>query len=191
MRKRAIFIFVILLAATLLSGCSELINAMSKDAPKTLTRGTVSGNVYTSEFANITFTAPEGWVYASDEEQAEMTELGMEVIGEESSDFNKLVMDIQTVNDMMVQNMTTGSNVSVMFENLAMSVGGTSLTEVEYLDATKEVLGDIEALDIVILDDINEVTVACRAKYKKLTRKAQKKARIYQLLVEYRAFNVF
>ncbi len=45
-----------------------------------LTRGTVSGTVYTNEDAGITYTAPVDWSFASDEEMAEFYGVSLEEI---------------------------------------------------------------------------------------------------------------
>lgn len=68
MKKKIIRASALLLAAVMLFalvGCSSL-----ADAGKKFTRGTVSGNVYHSDFAELTFTAPEDWYFYSDEEIA-------------------------------------------------------------------------------------------------------------------------
>lgn len=57
---------VLLALATLfaLTGCHLNINI----GKKTFSRGTVTGNVYHSDFADLTFTAPEDWYFYTDDE---------------------------------------------------------------------------------------------------------------------------
>lgn len=67
MKNKAFRAVAVLLAAILIfavTGCS----AAKEISVKPFTRGTVSGNTYHSDFAELTFTAPDGWHFYSDEE---------------------------------------------------------------------------------------------------------------------------
>lgn len=104
-----------------------------------LVSGTVSGQTYVSEFGEFQFTAPEGWVYATDEEILNMMNLGKEYL----SDKQKLSAELgkqKTVYDAMAQDAKTGCNVMVMYENLALSLGGTNYTAEDYADVVSKQL---------------------------------------------------
>lgn len=67
MKNKAFRAVAVLLAAVLIfavTGCSSA----KEISVKPFTRGTVSGNTYHSDFAELTFTAPDGWHFYSDEE---------------------------------------------------------------------------------------------------------------------------
>lgn len=97
-------------------------------------RGTWNDNVYTNEFANLKYTLPEQWQYATDEEIAS-------IMGTTEDTFDKVTYD------MVSQNLYTGSNIILMFEDLSKSIGGSKITEEDYMDITTQQLKDIEELD--------------------------------------------
>lgn len=92
-------------------------------------RGVVDGNVYTSEFAGITFTAPDGFRYYSDEEIAVANGISDELL------------DVDTVEtvvyDMYCINETNGSTIAVNFENLG-ALYGALLDEEAFLELSLE-----------------------------------------------------
>jgi hypothetical protein len=102
-------------------------------------RGKWTGNTYESAFTGITFTMPEGWVAATAEEIAQLIGITADVL----SDEQKWMIEsakLTTIYDMFVQNTSTNNNVMVLVENLALSAGGTAVTEEEYLDAVMQQL---------------------------------------------------
>ncbi len=105
-------------------------------------RGIVEGNVYTSEFAGITFTAPEGFRFYSDEEIATINGISDELLN---------IDTVETVvYDMHCSNEMTGSSVNVNFENLG-ALYGALLDEESYIDMSLENLDTtFESSGIVI-----------------------------------------
>ena len=85
-------------------------------------RGSWSGNVYTSQYLGITFTAPATWEISTDDELAMLFGLTSDVLG-----LNALQM-VGIFADMMAMDSETGNNVQVIFENL-----WDSITEEEYI----------------------------------------------------------
>ena len=119
-------------------------------------RGTVVDNVYTSEYANLKFAPSEDWVFASDEEIAEiMGYTSDEFILE---DFQESIAnnEYKSIYDFMAQDNVTGANVIVSYENLALTVGGTSYDEEAYADATRELLSDMTTSNIAYTFTDNE-----------------------------------
>lgn len=113
-----------------------LVTAVSCSA-KEITRGTVDGNVYKSDFTGITFTKPDSWTFSSDEEIAEVMEVAADELLDEN--YADTVADLTTVFDMMAVDASTGTNVNITYENLAKT-GNEKLTADEYLDLTVEQL---------------------------------------------------
>lgn len=112
-------------------------------------RGEWKDNVYSSQFLGISFTLPAEWAYATDEEIAEMMNLGADLLGNDK-EYLAEIAKVKTVYDMMAQDPATGTNVIVMFENLALSVGGTKLSEEEYAEILKEQLTAVDTLEYTI-----------------------------------------
>ncbi len=141
---------IILAVATLLSltscagfiegfkeGFDQAIDDAIEDANKDLARGTVTDKVYTSEYNGITFTAPEGWRYYTDTELADLMNVSFDQI--DMNAFNETAAKMVSVYDMLAMNETTGTNVIVMYENLAMT-GNKNMTEEKYYEAAKSTL---------------------------------------------------
>lgn len=95
-------------------------------------RGSWDGNVYTNDSLNLTVTVPDGWKIATDEELAAIMGITIDSLTEQgvSEEFLKA----QNTYEMMAQDPNYGTNVIVMAENLAVSVGGTSYDEKAYSD---------------------------------------------------------
>lgn len=92
-------------------------------------RGVVEGNVYTSEYSGLTFTAPEGFRYYSDEEIATVNGITEELLD---------VEEIETVvYDMYCIDETNGSTININFENIG-ALYGALLDEEAYLDLSLE-----------------------------------------------------
>ena len=66
MKKILISIAIILtMTATLLGGCAD--DNADNNSNSTFSRGTITDNVYSSEYSGLTFTPPNSdWSYASD-----------------------------------------------------------------------------------------------------------------------------
>lgn len=117
-------------------------NSNEEDA--TISRGAWDGSVFTSEFSGITFTLPANWVAGTDEQLGEAMGMGIEGLAEAGADFSEEMLQMATVNDMMAFDMTTGNNVLMIYENLTLNVGGISLTEEQYLQATAAAFASLE-----------------------------------------------
>lgn len=141
--------FALMLSVVMLSACTS-------NELKEFDRGEVSGNVYTSKYAGITFTKPDSWVFASDEEIAKAMDIGLDMI--ESDEFNEEAAKMLTVTDMMASDPKTNSNIIVTFQNLKRTKN-TDITLGEYADTAikniKTQMGD--NIDLTVLDnkDIN------------------------------------
>mgnify|MGYP004459291275 FL=1 len=112
-------IALMLAALTLLSfsGCGkkELNYAKSPEVVKT-ERGVWDGNTYRGGFTDISFSLPDGWEILSDDE-----------IKEISGDTDGITYD------MMCQKSSTGSVVTVLFEELLKTSATNKITEEEYV----------------------------------------------------------
>jgi len=126
-RKIALVLCAVMLLCSL-AACG------GKEEKVEFTRGTMSGNTYTSTFAGIKFEAPDDWTLASEEELNEMMNIAID-----STDANELAkkyVELSTVYD-MVAIAPDNTNVMIMYENLALTPGGTSYSEEDYAEAVK------------------------------------------------------
>ena len=124
----ALFLFLCLFGCKATEQLKETINS-------TITRGTISGNVYSSEFTGITFTKPDHWRYYTDEEIAQNMDVAMEAM--EADKFAQTVAELSTVFDMVAVNEATGQNLNICYENLTLTAGKI-ISEEEYYEQRKE-----------------------------------------------------
>lgn len=126
--KKIILMLSLILTMLLAAGCTS--------GEKSPEPGTWTGDIYVNEYANLKLILPDGWVASTDEEISELMNMGAEIMKESGAKFSKKALDLQTIYGMMCQNPETGSNVLLMFENLAMS-GSSKMTVAEYMDVVK------------------------------------------------------
>lgn len=118
------------------------------EPPAAFSRGSVSedGKTYTSDYLGITFTLPEGWFFLTDEDIAQIMNIGAEVAFEDGAAEANDIINQTTIYDMMASNETGDTNVSLMFENLSLHIGGSSMTEKDYANTLNEQLSSLESI---------------------------------------------
>lgn len=132
MRKKFITFAVLVLAAAILAGCS----AKGGYVP-----GVLEGDTYTNSYLGYSFTLPEGWSFATQEELDEMMVGADELIKEdmkEAYEYSKLA----TIYDMVAMD-GYGRNIMVMLDNLKMYLGGMNTDEAQYIDTLNSQLSGI------------------------------------------------
>lgn len=102
-------------------------------------RGTWSGNVYHSEFTDLSYTLPEGWIASTDEEIAAILGIASEAMSDEEA-WMLEIAELTTIYDMLVMNYLTGENIIIMYENLELTSGGFDITEPFYIEILKSQL---------------------------------------------------
>lgn len=128
---------------------SEGVSNVAEEVNKEITRGTIDGNVYHSDYSGITFTKPDEWVYSSDEQIAEIMNVGKEVL--DTNSFQDMALEMSSVYDMAVTDNATGTNMSIFYENLALS-NSSDITESEYSDVMMEQLTLQTAMTSEVID---------------------------------------
>lgn len=119
-----------------------------------LSRGTIEGDVYTSEYLGISFTKPESWVYSTDEEIAAMVNLGVDmVLGE---NFKEALENNPTIYDMMAVDIITRSSINVGFENLSKTFA-TNITVEQYVQALKAQVANVSGMTVTFPESIETV----------------------------------
>lgn len=117
--------------------------------------GEWNNNVYTNDFLGLTFNLPEGWTYSSDEQIAEMMNLGAEFL----NDDQKVAAEVAKLTSayyMVANDPNTGNSVSIISEKPAME-----FTTEYYLNQVKTQLGAVESMSYEI-GDISKEKVAGR-----------------------------
>lgn len=112
------------------------------DTSREFGRGVITGDVYESAFSGIRFTKPAEWKYYTDEELAATMNVSADAL---NNSFLETVASLTTVYDMMVIDQSTGTNVSVAYENLMLSANADMTCE-EYLEAMKAQLSAIDTM---------------------------------------------
>ncbi|MBQ8813585.1 MAG: hypothetical protein IJZ85_03680 [Lachnospiraceae bacterium] len=130
MKRVLLFILTICMLGTMV-GCA------GGEKEKKVTRGTIEGEIYTSEFAGVTFTKPENWVYSTDEEIAQVMNVGAEIM--DRTEFEKKAMELTTIYDMMVKDPMWGNNISISFENLQMNQA-SNITVDQYINTVQTIM---------------------------------------------------
>jgi len=123
MKKCSVISLVLVLA--LLAGCGG--GSSGKYAP-----GTLDGNTYTNEYIGYSYTLPDGWSFATQEELDEMMDAGGDLLNEDQKAGAEYAK-IATIYDMMAQS-PSGYNIIVMLDNLKLYVGGTGTSPEDYID---------------------------------------------------------
>ena len=108
---------------------------------ESFSRGEWNGNQYVNNFAKIKFSLPTGWGKASDEEIAKIMEIGVEQLNQDQKELAELAKQT-TVYGMVVNNPTTGENVSVLLEKPAVKI--TTDTYLETLKSQLQLVSSIK-----------------------------------------------
>ncbi|SNS70611.1 hypothetical protein SAMN05446037_10181 [Anaerovirgula multivorans] len=141
--KRSILaVLLVTLFAILITGCGK------NNIEKVISLGSVEGSTYTNDYFGSTFTIPEEWVIADEEEMEMITNMGQELIAGDDEELNKEI-DLskeKTLNMVMAFKYplthTDGYNPNIMCiaENLNLVEGLAIKNGDDYLEYSKEVL---------------------------------------------------
>lgn len=162
----AIVLSLILVLITLTACGDETVNeAENKTVAEEIARGVIDeNNVYTSEFADITFKLPDGWVFSTDEQIASMMNVGVDIL-EDQKDNVAEIIEQTALYDMVANDQTNGTSVMVMFEKPLLNVN-----EEYYLNNVKEGLEAVTEFNYEVSDEITTETVGGQ-EYKTLSAK--------------------
>ena len=132
-------------------------NDDGKGSTPVLSRGTIEGNVYTSEYLGVSFTKPESWVYSTDEEIAAAVNMGVDMFINEN--FKDALENNLSIYDMMVIDSVTRSNINVGFENLAKSFS-SNITVDQYIESLKSQLAQISSMNVTFPESSKTVKLS-------------------------------
>lgn len=126
---------------------SENLESEDKENEETevdFSMGEWNGNAYENEFLGLKFNLPTGWTYSSDEEIAQMMNVGAELLGDDlkmAAEMAKLT----SVYYMVANNPNTGDSVTILTEKPVMDV-----TTEYYLNQLKTQLQSVQSMNYEI-----------------------------------------
>jgi len=171
MKKRFALILLLLLTVSLLSSCNIVTGLLTTDwwsDDKTETsssssssssssgyeKGTLSATDFESEYLDLRFTLPDGFVMATEEDMYDMMGIGAELM-----DISPALVDyanLVTVYEMMASVPTGTTNVILMTEKLPLR----NITVEQYFDSVKSQLQNVDTIKYEINDEITSVEIA-------------------------------
>ena len=128
--KKVICILICIAAALcLLASCGA-------DGKSGFVRGTVSNNVYCSEFLGLKFSPGPAWNF--DDEGSLMEKSGIDPgTLEDGEELSKALSECASIYDMMAEDPYSGTSVTVVYENMGLKLGASGTTVEEYVEKLK------------------------------------------------------
>lgn len=134
--------------------------------------GKWNDSVYTNDFLRLKFNLPEGWIYSSDEEIAEMMNIGLELLNDDQKVAAEIAK-LTSVYYMVASNPNTGDSVTILSEKPIIEVTAeyyinqlkTQLVAVESIsyeigETSKEKVGDNEYNTLLVTGTMSGIEVA-------------------------------
>ena len=154
--KKFFSLFMIITLSLSLSACSsepKVEEVEEVEEEQIYVRGEWVDQVYTNDYLGFSFTLPEGWVSASDEELYSMLDTATEEAMSEDmkEQYDKAVENATSFYDFAIFSSTTGESIILTIEDLSKTVGAILLTEDLYLDALEANLGNVEGFEFEIV----------------------------------------
>lgn len=115
-----------------------------------ISRGEWNGNQYVNEFANIKFNLPSGWSKYSDEQIAQVMNVGVELLNDDQKKLAELAQSM-VIYGMVANDDTTKANVSVLLEKPAIKI-----TPESYATSLKQQLEAVSSIQY----KVNEIATA-------------------------------
>ena len=112
--------------------------------------GEWNGNAYTNEFLGLKFNLPQGWTALSDEEIAEMMNIGTELLNDDQKALAQMA-ELTGVYYMVAKNPNTGNNVTIYSEKQLTEVSAES-----YIDALKTQLSAVQSINYEVTESSKE-----------------------------------
>ena len=160
MKKLLAFVLCVVLTLSLCAcNLSSVVDSVIDDVTENsnpIVRGVITDNVYASTFTGLTFTKPESWVFATDEEIASALGLASSMF---NADFAEIAESSGSLYDMMVSDSLTGTNINLGYENLALS-NSTNVTEEQYIEALEQQLKGVSSMVVEFEDEITTVKLS-------------------------------
>lgn len=144
---------LMLLTVITVTGCG-------KGDSSNFTIGAWNDNVFENSWLNMKFEINDEWTIASDEQIAEVSGVGMEMLSElkgTSKESLEAMANLTTVYGFLVLQGEGDPSIQLMFENLAKTIEGKDTTEEKYLDIVFE---QLSGMGYEILEEATDVKLA-------------------------------
>ncbi|MBR6815980.1 MAG: hypothetical protein IKM60_00550 [Clostridia bacterium] len=145
---------ILAIVLTILMLCAALVGCGKKEA--VFQSGTISGNIYESEWLGIRYTAPAGMRMSTEEEIRDAMEIGNELLYEDGGDTEW--EDVASLYEMMAADDTTGENINIVTEkpqNKTMDEEAYAelvKLQLQKMDGTSISIGSVEPCTIAGLE---------------------------------------
>lgn len=141
-QKRVLLVVLILVMITALSGCK-------KEKESNFTIGSWNENVFENAWLNMKFEIPEDWSIATDEELEQYMDVGIEMadLKDSGEELLKKAAKIKNIYGFMSLSADGVSNMQLVYENLALTLGGTEYSEKDYMDTVTEYMISNTSMD--------------------------------------------
>ena len=155
---KIISLIIIIVSLFTLTGCfdknvKKITDNLNARNDKKISLGSWNENIYTNDFLNVKYTMSEGWTRHSDEEIANMMDIGTEYLNDDQKVYAKIA-ELTSVTYLMASDDSTGSNVILMSERQL-----TNKIKIEtYINSLKNNLSKNETLSYEI-GETNKVSV--------------------------------
>lgn len=146
--KKFLSLFMIIALSLTISACSSEpeVEEEKEEVFESYVRGEWVDNVYTNNYLGFSFTLPENWVVASDEELLSMLDTAIDqYTSDDVQDKYKEAMEKATsFYDFAIFNLNTNESFMLNIEDLSKTVGAILLSEDQFMDQLESQLDDME-----------------------------------------------
>ena len=136
MKKLTLTVTVLLISlmSITLVACGRTVLTSDEGRYTIITRGRWDGNVYINEYLGLRFNLPNEWISASDDDIAMLAGISLDISGldQELPDDFWEIAGISMLWDMWAMDMTTGSNVQIIYE--ALPYPQSMMSELEFVE---------------------------------------------------------
>lgn len=121
-------------------------------------RGTVDGDVYTSDYSGVKFTLPSGWSFMSEEDVLATMNIGFDVT---DANITAELLEQLVIYDSVANNASTGESIMFMYENITKTVPDPDSFTVEdyYESALKSASNMMDGVTITGSDETETVDI--------------------------------
>lgn len=123
---------------------------VEETAKSEFSMGEWNGDAYENDFLGLKFNLPQGWKYSSDEEIAQMMNVGAELLNEDQKNLAEIA-ELTAAYYMVAKNPTTGNNVTIYSEKQFTEVSAES-----YIDALKTQLLAVNSINYEVAETSKE-----------------------------------
>lgn len=156
--KKFFSLFMMLALSLTLSACSSepKVEEEKEVVYSSYVRGVWTDNVYTNNYLGFSFTLPENWVIASDEELMTMLDTASEDLSEDmKKKYDLAIEKAVSFFDFAIFNVSTGETVMLHVEDLTKNALGVLYTEDNYIDIVERDFKDSVDLEIEVYERSN------------------------------------